>query len=70
MKIQAIFEGDGAKLVLTPETQHEKVLLGATLSSRSRASVTVNYDGYTGNGNASLVSIVLGPGAIKEDHEH
>jgi hypothetical protein len=58
MKVRAIFETDGSRVVLIAEGDAERRLLGV-LGTNVHAEVSVTFDGHFTHQKASSVSIEL-----------
>lgn len=59
MKIEAIFDNLGQRIVLTPTTERESLLLGGALAGAIECEVLVDYEGHFSHGKAKLVQVVL-----------
>ena len=61
MKIELIFDNEGQRVELRPETDREKLLLGSALQGRIESDVMTRYEGHPTHNRAVLVSIELRP---------
>jgi hypothetical protein len=59
MKLEAIFNGECARVLLLPETKNERILLGSVLGNATRGSVRVSYEGHPSDLRVSQATISL-----------
>lgn len=66
MKTRVIFDESGASIVLEPESQQEKALMGVLLTGKVTAQADATWEGYHTNEHMSKLVLRVEPYVVPE----